>query len=211
MAQQPNQARLFPFFMFKTVLLLLVGVAFCAAAKFECKAQGVAGNLAIVHLTNKKVKLLEFSDKKNVDGSPALVTTNKTDQMFQFYSCPSPSKNYKNGGQVRSVSNTSLCVTPGNIYHYNDQDKEYYPYPKDADDRLSLQPCETEHNFKMRTQWFMETETSKSCMVRLSQQGWRWDGTSDTVVTTDNGVALTAQHSLNSEPKLHIVAASDQC
>ena len=197
--------------MHKTILLLLAGVASCMASRNECKPQGVAGNLAVVHLANKKVELLEFSDKKNVDGSPALVTTNQTNQMFQFYSCSSPSKNFKNGGQVRSLANTSLCVTPGNIYHYNEGKNEYFPYPKDADDRISLQPCETEHNFRMRTQWFMETETTKSCMARLSQQGWRWDGASDTVITTDDGVALSAKHYLESEPKLHIRAASDLC
>ena len=59
----------------------------------------------------------------------------------------------------------------------------------------------------MRKQWFMETETNRAGLVQVSQQGWRSDSTSDTLIITDDGVALTSHPHKGTEPKhLHIKA-----
>ena len=53
----------------------------------------------------------------------------------------------------------------------------------------------------------METETNRAGLVQVSQQGWRSDSTSDTLIITDDGVALTSHPDKGTEPKhLHIKA-----
>lgn len=191
--------------MYKLIPFALAGAAGAMATGLSCKAVGVAGNLVSLDFHNHDSQLLEFSHNKMVDGHPALVSTKHTKQLFQFYSCGSPSKHYKKGGQVRSLSNTSLCLTPGTVYLPSDKMGDASPYPENADNRISLQPCGSEHSLQLRKQWFMETETNKEGLMQITQQGWRSDSTSDTLIITDDGVAITSHPDKHTEPKhLHI-------
>lgn len=188
-------------FMYKLIPFALAGAASVMATGFSCKAVGVAGNLVSLDFFHRDSQLLEFTHDRTVDGHPALASTNHTKQLFQFYGCSSPSKHYKKGGQVRSLTNTSLCLTPGSVYVPSDKMGDATLYPENADNRISLQPCETEHSLQLRKQWFMETETNKAGLVQVSQQGWRTDSTSDTLILTNDGVALTSHPDKHTEPK----------
>ncbi|WFD17249.1 hypothetical protein MARU1_003297 [Malassezia arunalokei] len=194
-------------YMYKLISFALVGAASAMASGLSCKAYGVAGNLVSLDFFHHDSQLLEFTLDKTVDGHPALASTQHSKQLFQFFSCNSPSKHYKKGGQVRSLMNTSLCLTPGTVYLPSDKMGDAMPYPENADNRISLQPCESEHSLQLRKQWFMETETNKAGLVQVSQQGWRSDSTSDTLIITDDGVALTSHPDKGTEPRhLHIKA-----
>ena len=103
-------------YMYKLISFALVGAASAMASGLSCKAYGVAGNLVSLDFFHHDSQLLEFTLDKTVDGHPALASTQHSKQLFQFFSCNSPSKHYKKGGQVRSLMNTSLCLTPGTVY-----------------------------------------------------------------------------------------------
>ena len=194
-------------YMYKLISFALAGAASAMASGLSCKAYGVAGNLVSLDFFHHDSQLLEFTHDKTVDGHPALAPTQHSKQLFQFCSRNSPSKHNKTGGQVRSRTNTSLCLTPGTVYLPSDKMGDAVPYPDNADNRISLQPCESEHSLQLRKQWFMETETNRAGLVQVSQQGWRSDSTSDTLIITDDGVALTSHPHKGTEPKhLHIKA-----
>lgn len=141
-------------------------------------------------------ELYEFSHKKQVNGHDALVRAVNATQKFQFFRCNVPYGKYKSGGQVRSAANHSMCVTPGAVYRWN-SNLTATQYPAEADARISLQPCATEHSLHLRKQWFAKTATPKNCISQLSLQGWRSDAPSDAVIMSENGVALGSR-TLNS-------------
>lgn len=186
--------------------LWIICISQCIAARLSCKPQGVAGSLVGIHISGNTSEHFEVSNSKEVNGYPALIKVDKTDQMFQFFQCEPPSKKYKAGGQLRSLKNTSMCLTPGQVQRYDHDSGNYSPYPQDVDDRISLQPCMDTHSLLLRKQWFMETETEYGCRMRVTQQGWRTDGTSDTIIMSENGVAIGRGDSSRNEVKMFLQA-----
>lgn len=170
----------------------------------SCKPAGPAGNLVSLSFSGNHSEVYEVSGSKKVNGHPALVKTKETSQVFQFYECSAPTSKYKKGGQVRSILNDTMCITPGALYRYNNGSQNFTKYPEDADDRISLQPCAQEHSLTMRLQWFMGTETEKNCVWQISQQGWKTDLASDEVVFSENGVALDVQEQLKKKSLIYI-------
>lgn len=182
------------------------------AREWNCKPYMTPGTLLSKSIVANRTETFEISRTKKVDGHPALVKVDSTDQTFQFYECDPPSPNYKQGGQIRSASNTSLCLSPGDLYRYNYHVGNFTKYPEDADERISLEPCATVHSLTMRRQWFMVTETENKCLSRVSQQGWKTDGTSDVVVLSENGVALGSNIYDKKESFLYLSSnESDAC
>lgn len=189
-----------------TVLLILNSTVWA----LSCKPAGPAGLLVSLSLIGNHSEIYEVSDSKEVNGYPALVKTKDTNQTFQFYECDAPTSKYKNGGQIRSVLNNSMCITPGAVHRFNVQKGNYSKYPEDVDDRISLQPCAHVHGLDMRLQWFMGSETTKNCVWQISQQGWKTDLASDEVVLSENGVALDIQEPLKKRSLIYIAAKKGQ-
>lgn len=195
--------------MFVTLFLVLF-VLNSSVFGLTCKPSGPAGNLVSLSFSGNHSEVYEVSHSKKVNGYPALVKAEETNQVFQFYECDPPTSKYKRGGQVRSVLNTSMCITPGAVYRFSVENRNFSKYPEDADDRISLQPCAHEHGLTMRLQWFMGSETEKNCAWQISQQGWKTDQASDEVVLSENGVALDNQEKLKKSSLIYISAKHDQ-
>ncbi|WFD07906.1 hypothetical protein MVES1_003275, partial [Malassezia vespertilionis] len=136
----------------------------------------------------KQHELFMFSSHHKIDGHRGLIKTNDTRQEFVFYQCSVASSKYKNGGQIRSKTNPSMCVTPGAVHR--EVNGELEQYPADVDDRISLQPCATDHNLLLRKQWFTKNASPKSCIFQVTHHGWSTDAPSDVIVMSENGVAL---------------------
>ena len=181
-------------------LLLLNNTVF----GLSCKPAGPAGILMSVSFSGNHTEVYEVSDTKKVNGHPALVKAKETEQVFQFYECNAPTSKYKTGGQIRSVLNDSMCITPGAVYRFNTGIQNFTKYPEHADDRISLQPCAQVHSLTMRLQWFMGTETENSCAWQISQQGWKTDLASDEVVLSENGVALDVRERSKKKSLIYI-------
>ncbi|KAL4403164.1 hypothetical protein ACI68E_000948 [Malassezia pachydermatis] len=195
-----------------SIVLALAMASAAMAREWNCKPYMTPGTLLSKSIVANRTETFEISRTKKVDGHPALVKVDSTDQTFQFYECDPPSPNYKQGGQIRSASNTSLCLSPGDLYRYNYHVGNFTKYPEDADERISLEPCATVHSLTMRRQWFMVTETENKCLSRVSQQGWKTDGTSDVVVLSENGVALGSNIYDKKESFLYLSSnESDAC
>lgn len=186
-------------------LLALCGMSM--AHQLGCSPEGKPGHLFGADVNGKDLEVYQFSDERKVNGHLGLVRAKNTSQTFQFYRCAAPFGKYKSGGQIRSVQNKTLCVTPGavNIYHTNFTSTQY---PEDADPRISLQPCATSHSLELRKQWFSNSATPKKCIEQMTLQGWKTDAPSDTIVMSENGVVL-GTHVMNSTIQELFLGPSD--
>lgn len=188
-------------------VVLLAFLSSVSVHALSCHPQGDAGYLTSVDLHGRHNTTYGFSSKSPLRGHPRLMSMPDTNQTFQFYACKPPSAHYKPGGQIRSTSNSSMCLTPGVVYRYQLGDRNVTQYPPHADARITLQPCADEANLELRKQWFMATNTNYKCVSHISQQGWSSDGAGDIVRSSDAGVSLGTHYFDESESFFYLVSS----
>lgn len=149
----------------KVKLLLFLGfVASCLAAPLannhgQCKPVGEPTKLLSYNPESKTLLYFQSSDKGR---HPKLLALNQTNEKFQFYECPPPSKDYKKSskefiyGQLHSVTHPGKCLTSGNTLvqtgHDNALDPIFKAIPND-DGTIRMYDCETTDSDIMRRQW----------------------------------------------------------